>query len=141
KGRRTTSTEQRSPGRCRPTSSRRLITRLEAGSQRCQSTTRAPRRTRMADTQSLIPQVVEEDVEWICSVMGLREFDQSRQDFLRKTTTLDVSACPGSGKTTLIVAKLAIMARKWPHRTKGVCVLSHTNAAREQIQRRLRGTV
>ena len=95
----------------------------------------------MADPQSVIPQVADEDVEWICSVMGLREFDQSRQNFLRTTTTLDVSACPGSGKTTLIVAKLAIMARKWPHRTKGICVLSHTNAAREEIQRRLRGTV
>jgi DNA helicase-2/ATP-dependent DNA helicase PcrA len=94
----------------------------------------------MADPQTLIPQIAEEDVEWISGVMGLREFDQPRQDFLRANTTLDVSACPGSGKTTLIVAKLAIMARKWPHRTKGICVLSHTNAAREEIQRRLRGT-
>ncbi len=95
----------------------------------------------MADPQSVIPQVADDDVEWICSVMGLRKFDQFRQDFLRATTTLDVSACPGSGKTTLVVAKLAILARKWPHRTKGICVLSHTNAAREEIQRRLRGTV
>ena len=95
----------------------------------------------MADPHSIIPQVTDEDVEWICRVMRLREFDQSRQEFLRARTTLDVSACPGSGKTTLIVAKLAIMARKWPHRTKGICVLSHTNAAREEIQRRLRGTV
>ena len=95
----------------------------------------------MADPLSLIPEVAYEDVEWICRVMGLREFDQSRQEFARARTTLDVSACPGSGKTTLIVAKLAIMARKWPHRTKGICVLSHTNAAREEIQRRLRGTV
>ena len=95
----------------------------------------------MADPQSVIPQVADEDVEWIRSVMGLREFDQSRQEFLRARTTLDVSACPGSGKTTLIVAKLAIMARNWPHRTKGICVLSHTNAAREEIQRRLRGTI
>jgi len=95
----------------------------------------------MADPQSLIPEVVDEDVEWIRGVMNLREFDQSRQEFLRARKTLDVSACPGSGKTTLIVAKLAIMARKWPHRTKGICVLSHTNAAREEIQRRLRGTV
>ena len=95
----------------------------------------------MPDPQSIIPQVADEDVEWICRVMGLREFDQSRQEFLRAQTTLDVSACPGSGKTTLIVAKLAILARKWPHRTKGICVLSHTNAAREEIQRRLRGTV
>lgn len=95
----------------------------------------------MADPQSIIPQVTDEDVEWICRLMGLREFDQSRKKFLRARTTLDVSACPGSGKTTLIVAKLAILARKWPHRTKGICVLSHTNAAREEIQRRLRGTV
>jgi len=95
----------------------------------------------MAEPQPLIPEVVDEDVEWICRVMGLRRFDGSRQEFLRARTTLDVSACPGSGKTTLIVAKLAIMARKWPHRTKGICVLSHTNAAREELQRRLQGTV
>lgn len=95
----------------------------------------------MTDPRSAIPQVVDEDIEWIRRVMGLREFDQYRQQFLRERTTLDVSACPGSGKTTLIVAKLAIMARRWPHRTKGICVLSHTNAAREEIQRRLRGTV
>jgi DNA helicase II / ATP-dependent DNA helicase PcrA len=95
----------------------------------------------MADPRSVIPQVTDQDLEWICHVMGLRDFDESRKEFLRARTTLDVSACPGSGKTTLIVAKLAIIARKWPHRTKGVCVLSHTNAAREEIQRRLRGTV
>lgn len=95
----------------------------------------------MSDRQSLIPEVVDGDIEWICRIMGLREFDQSRQEFLRARTTLDVSACPGSGKTTLVVAKLAILARKWTHRTKGICVLSHTNAAREEIQRRLRGTV
>lgn len=95
----------------------------------------------MADPQSIIPEVSNEDVEWICGVMNLREFDRSRQEFISARTTLDVSACPGSGKTTLIVAKLAILAGKWPHRTRGICVLSHTNAAREEIQRRLRGTV
>ncbi len=72
--------------------------------------------------------------------MGLDSFDAPREEFLAAGTTLDVSACPGSGKTTLVVAKLAIMARKWPHRTRGVCVLSHTNVAREEIQRRLGGT-
>ncbi|MBO6574014.1 MAG: UvrD-helicase domain-containing protein [Rhodothermales bacterium] len=74
-------------------------------------------------------------------MMGLHGFDESRREFLRARQTIDLSACPGSGKTTLIVAKLAILARKWPHRTKGICVLSHTNAAREEIQLRLRGTV
>lgn len=94
----------------------------------------------MIDQRILIPQVTEEDVEWICGAMCLSQIDQYRKDFLRVSTTIDVSACPGSGKTTLIVAKLAIMARNWPHRTKGICVLSHTNAAREEIQRLLRGT-
>jgi DNA helicase-2/ATP-dependent DNA helicase PcrA len=95
----------------------------------------------MAESHSPIPVVSDDDVEWISGVMNLRELDPSRQAFLRDRTTLDVAACPGSGKTTLIVAKLAIMARKWPYRTKGICVLSHTNAAREEIQRRLCGTV
>jgi len=95
----------------------------------------------MADPAPLLPEVSGEDIDWVCGVMNLRAFDQPRREFLQARTTLDVSACPGSGKTTLIVAKLAIMARKWPHRTRGICVLSHTNAAREEIQHRLRGTV
>ena len=95
----------------------------------------------MAEPHSLIPEVTDEDVEWICRVMSLRDLDRPRQDFLRARETLDVAACPGSGKTTLVVAKLAIMAKKWRHSTRGICVLSHTNAAREEIQRRLSGTV
>jgi DNA helicase-2/ATP-dependent DNA helicase PcrA len=94
----------------------------------------------MLDPQSLVPEVTDEDIEWARSIMGLGALDEPRQAFLTARTTLDVSACPGSGKTTLIVAKLAIMARKWPHRTKGICVLSHTNVAREEIQHRLGST-
>jgi hypothetical protein len=73
--------------------------------------------------------------------MRLDVLDAPRHAFLTALNTLDVSACPGSGKTTLIVAKLAILVRKWPHRTKGICVLSHTNVAREEIQRRLGSTI
>jgi hypothetical protein len=53
---------------------------------------------------------------------------------------MDVAACPGSGKTTLLVAKLAILASKWTHGTRGICVLSHTNAARREIETRLGNT-
>ena len=73
--------------------------------------------------------------------MGLDFFDKPRRDFLKRRSIVDLSACPGSGKTTLVVAKLAILAKKWPYRTKGICVLSHTNVAREQIERRLGQTV
>ena len=95
----------------------------------------------MPDADPLIPQITDDDIDWVCSVMGLDAFDEPRRAYLKHRTTVDVSACPGSGKTTLIVAKLAILARKWPHRTKGICVLSHTNVAREQIERRLGRTV
>jgi DNA helicase-2/ATP-dependent DNA helicase PcrA len=85
----------------------------------------------------LIPEATDEDIDWVASRMGLTEVDAPRRAFLASRCTQDVAACPGSGKTTLIVAKLAVLARKWPHRTKGVCVLSHTNVAREEIQHRL----
>ena len=95
----------------------------------------------MPDALSLIPDITDEDIDWVCSLMGLDSFDEPRREFLMRRSTVDVSACPGSGKTTLIVAKLAILARKWPHRTKGICVLSHTNVARQEIQHRLGRTV
>src|SRR3546814_6418864 len=95
----------------------------------------------MPDVSPLVPEITDEDIEWVCHLMGLDTPDEPRRAFLTAGNTLDVSACPGSGKTTLVVAKLAILARKWPHRTKGICVLSHTNVAREEIQRRLGSTV
>ncbi len=88
-------------------------------------------------TSPNIPEVTDEDVAWIADIMGLDGLDETRHTFLRRPGTFDVSACPGSGKTTLVVAKLAIMARKWPHKTSGICVLSHTNVAREEIQNKL----
>ena len=95
----------------------------------------------MPDAESLIPEITDDDIEWVRLLMGFDPFDEPRRAFLKRRSTVDLSACPGSGKTTLIVAKLAILAKKWPHRTKGICVLSHTNVAREQIEHRLGRTV
>ena len=89
----------------------------------------------------LLPEISDDDVNWVSVLMRLDALDAPRLAFLTARHTLDVSACPGSGKTTLIVAKLAMLARNWPHRTKGICVLSHTNVAREEVQRRLGSTV
>ena len=91
----------------------------------------------MSDALSSIPEITDDDIEKVRELMEIGEFDEPRRDFLKHCSTVDVSACPGSGKTTLIVAKLAILASKWPHRTSGICVLSHTNVAREQIEHRL----
>ena len=84
------------------------------------------------------------DIAWVCGVMGLPQTaftgvdgTDPRLAVLRSTESLDIEACPGSGKTTLLVAKLAILANKWSHQRQGICVISHTNAARNEIEIKL----
>lgn len=48
-----------------------------------------------------------------------------------------VRACPGSGKTFTVAAKMARLLKKWPHDHKGVAVISFTNVAWEEIQSEL----
>ncbi len=81
--------------------------------------------------------VSDEDIEWIKTIMPDIEFDDCRINILKNMSGTDIHACPGSGKTTLLVAKLAILAKKWNEEGRGICVLSHTNVAREEIQERL----
>ena len=64
--------------------------------------------------------------------------DEDRISVLETMRSIDVQACPGSGKTTLIAAKLILLAKKWPFRHQGVCVLSHTNVAKDEIVDRLK---
>ena len=73
------------------------------------------------------------------SVFG-REWQRSTVGRHQISGALDVEACPGSGKTTLLVAKLAILARHWTERRHGICVLSHTNVARREIETKLGST-
>lgn len=86
----------------------------------------------------------DEDVAWASELMGLgpngfapANGDDSRLQAMLRMDTVDFEACPGSGKTTLLVAKLAVLATRWPYRQQGICVLSHTNAARNEISAKL----
>jgi hypothetical protein len=88
----------------------------------------------------LVAPITDADVDWVVELMGLEALDEPRRAFLKSMDTVDVAACPGSGKTTLVVAKLAILARHWKSRLQGICVLSHTNAAREEIEKGLGGS-
>ena len=92
----------------------------------------------------LSPSISDADVVWITSLLGLPEQafcgtnnDDPRLEALRSSRTMDVEACPGSGKTTLLVAKLGALSKQWHHVTQGICVLSHTNVARHEIERGL----
>jgi DNA helicase-2/ATP-dependent DNA helicase PcrA len=60
--------------------------------------------------------------------------DASQTDFLATLNACDVQAAPGNGKTTLLGAKLALLSRSWNTRQQGVCVISHTNAARTEVE-------
>ncbi len=92
--------------------------------------------------------VSEADLSWASALMGLGpdgfapvDGDDSRMKAMLNMETADFEACPGSGKTTLLVAKLGILATRWPYRDRGICVLSHTNAARNEIGSRLSSSV
>lgn len=62
-------------------------------------------------------------------------FNEERREFIRCAESRDVVACPGSGKTTALLAKILILASKMPFPVgSGVCVLTHTNVAIDQIK-------
>jgi DNA helicase II / ATP-dependent DNA helicase PcrA len=63
-------------------------------------------------------------------------FDEERRRVLSQWSSCDVQACPGSGKTTTLVAKLLLLLRKLAP-GQGVCVLSHTNTARQEVIHKL----
>jgi len=66
------------------------------------------------------------------------KFDSERIDFINNLTTVDLQAVPGSGKTTALMAKLVILERYLPFSDgSGVLVISHTNAAIDEINNRI----
>ncbi|KIX22077.1 hypothetical protein SY27_05260 [Flavobacterium sp. 316] len=67
-----------------------------------------------------------------------KTFDDERKEFIRNFNTLDLQAVPGSGKTTTLLAKLLILENKLPFSDgAGVLVLSHTNAAIDEIKHKI----
>ncbi|MFJ9883636.1 UvrD-helicase domain-containing protein [[Kitasatospora] papulosa] len=76
-------------------------------------------------------------VEAMVKLLELDPLDAEQWDFLQSESTQDPQAAPGSGKTTLIGLKLALMADAWTSPTRGVCVLSHTNTAKNEIADRV----
>lgn len=69
---------------------------------------------------------------------GKKAFDAQRIDVIKEDRSCYVQACPGSGKTTALLAKLIILANKMPlSEGKGVCVLTHTNVAIDEIKARV----
>lgn len=82
-------------------------------------------------------EVTDEDIEAIEEHFEKNFDDEERRAVLKSMDSCDVQACAGSGKTTTLVAKIAILATKIPSDYRGICVLSHTNAARIELENSL----
>lgn len=67
-------------------------------------------------------------------------FPEDSRNVIRCWHSADVAACPGSGKTTVLLAKLKLLVERMPlENGAGICVLSHTNVAVDEIRKRLSG--
>lgn len=67
-------------------------------------------------------------------------FPEDARNVIRCWHSTDVMACPGSGKTTVLLAKLKLLVDRMPlENGAGICVLSHTNVAVDEIRKRLSG--
>lgn len=67
-----------------------------------------------------------------------KTFDSNKVNIIKEDGSCYVQACPGSGKTTTLLAKLIILANKMPlPEGKGICVLTHTNVAIDEIKAKL----
>lgn len=64
--------------------------------------------------------------------------DAEKVEIIKCNESKDIVACPGSGKTTTLLAKLLILANRMPlDKNKGICVLTHTNVAIDEIKDKL----
>ena len=65
-------------------------------------------------------------------------FANDARNVINSWNSNDILACPGSGKTTVLIAKLKLIADKSPLRDgRGVCLLSHTNVAVNELKAKL----
>lgn len=89
---------------------------------------------------SQVINVSEEDISYAEKILlpEGKVFDPERRAFIRNLNTIDLQAVPGSGKTTALLAKLLILERKLPFEDgSGVLVISHTNAAIDEIKEKI----
>lgn len=81
-----------------------------------------------------------EEIQYAHSVL-LKDkpyFEPDKIDIIECNESRDVKACPGSGKTTTLLAKLIILANRMPLlNNQGICVLTHTNVGIDEIKNKL----
>lgn len=84
-----------------------------------------------------------EEIQSACKELGLPEntFDDKtseRRKIIDCWDNANIIACPGSGKTTVLLVKLLLLSQRMSFDDgSGICVLTHTNVAIDEIKNRL----
>lgn len=81
--------------------------------------------------------ITNDDISWAEHILlpPDEHFDEEQKAAIRCFETKDILACPGSGKTAALLAKLLILSRRMPlENNRGICVLTHTNVAINEIK-------
>lgn len=90
----------------------------------------------------MIPFATDDEIRAAHDVLlrGKPDFEDDKLEVIRSNESRDIKACPGSGKTTVLLAKLSILSNRMPFTDgSGVCVLTHTNVAIDEIKARFGG--
>lgn len=85
--------------------------------------------------------ITEEDLNRAHEILfsGKGTFDDEKKKIIQSLESCYIEASPGSGKTTTLVAKLIILAKKLKkyNYNKGICILTHTNIGIDIIKEKL----
>lgn len=85
----------------------------------------------------------ESEVSSVCEELGIPRDafnckESQRRVIIDCWDNANIIACPGSGKTTVLLAKLLLLSRRMPFADgSGICVLTHTNVAIDEIKSKL----
>jgi DNA helicase II / ATP-dependent DNA helicase PcrA len=88
-------------------------------------------------------EVTDKDIEYAEDILlpagrTFKDEYNERIGFIKNFETIDLHAVPGSGKTTVLLAKLLILEKQLPFKDgSGVLVLSHTNTAVDEITKKI----
>lgn len=61
-------------------------------------------------------------------------FSEQQKNVILRNDTLNIIAGPGSGKTTVLTAKCAVLLNENKNKAKGICLITHTNVAVDEIK-------
>ncbi|MBB6732668.1 UvrD-helicase domain-containing protein [Cohnella zeiphila] len=89
----------------------------------------------------MIDITIEDIIDVETALLGqTKSFTEEQRNIIAYGRSGDVVACPGSGKTTVLIAKIAIIIKKIKEADLdyGICVITHTNVGVEEILNKLK---